>query len=704
MNTATTHYQAGVNWQQQQQLDLARQAYEDCLAADPAFYEAHHRLGLLCQQQQQWAAAEAHFKNALSLNPHFSMSYYHLGLLYQMQGHFERANQMYQHCVQINPGLWQAYYQLGVLAEQQQQLGEAFQAYQVCLSLNPALLEVYHHLGRLAVHHKQIRLAVSYYIQLLKLQPQRHELWDTLFQTLQWQPDIDLVMDCIKGLILHYPERTGLLLAKLAHYLEKQGEYEAALDVYEQALQYEFPERPLWELKKDLTIPLLPASQDELTQAVAKLEQHLTRHLARADLESIAPVADLAGLHTYLALFYAFSYVVYYGVNVYTLRRDCGRLFQRLVPATQQPLTAAVHVKSSRPTVGMLVSSGVPTAFCLGLLNQLDPERFAIQMWYTDQSAVVKFSPEQIQNPSLRYDVLSADLSCALAQIQAAQPNILYFTEPCYSPMQNFLASFRLAPCQFTSWLSLGTSGQPFMDYYISSELLETPQADAYYTEQLVRFKTIPAYFYRPELTGEPMSRADFGLPETGTMYACPQSALKFHLDFDPWIQAILEQDPTGFLVMVVTEQQKHLGELILRRFCQTIPHVMPRIWVLPGLKENLFLHLLALADVMLDTPHMAGGLTSSQGFAMGTPIVTLPGAFMHTRLTTGYYQQMGINGAVAQDAADYISLAVRLGTDLDYRAQLKAEIQANSHRLFEDVEAVKELTAFFETCGQRHE
>jgi len=38
------------------------------------------------------------------------------------------------------------------------------------------------------------------------------------------------------------------------------------------------------------------------------------------------------------------------------------------------------------------------------------------------------------------------------------------------------------------------------------------------------------------------------------------------------------------------------------------------------------FLHLQALADVLLDTIHFGGGNTSLEAFAFGTPVVTLPG------------------------------------------------------------------------------
>ena len=49
------------------------------------------------------------------------------------------------------------------------------------------------------------------------------------------------------------------------------------------------------------------------------------------------------------------------------------------------------------------------------------------------------------------------------------------------------LASLRLAPAQATSWGHPTTSGLPSIDYFLSSELMEPPNADEHYTERLIR-------------------------------------------------------------------------------------------------------------------------------------------------------------------------------------------------------------------------
>src|SRR5207237_4862511 len=86
------------------------------------------------------------------------------------------------------------------------------------------------------------------------------------------------------------------------------------------------------------------------------------------------------------------------------------------------------------------------------------------------------------------------------------------------------LAFPRLAPVQCVTWGHPVTSGIPTVDYFVSSTLFESEDADAHYTEKLVRLDSLPFYAYRPALPERFKARADLGLPTDMHIYACPQS------------------------------------------------------------------------------------------------------------------------------------------------------------------------------------
>jgi protein O-GlcNAc transferase len=93
----------------------------------------------------------------------------------------------------------------------------------------------------------------------------------------------------------------------------------------------------------------------------------------------------------------------------------------------------------------------------------------------------------------------------------------------------------------------------------------------------------------------------------------------------------------------------------------------------------------------MLDIIHFSGYTTSLEAFAVGTPVVTLPGKFQRGRHTQGLYKEMGVHDCVADSPSDYVKIAVRLGTDAAYREKIRAKILANRHRLYENPTVVDE-------------
>ena len=55
----------------------------------------------------------------------------------------------------------------------------------------------------------------------------------------------------------------------------------------------------------------------------------------------------------------------------------------------------------------------------------------------------------------------------------------------------------------------------------------------------------------------------------------------------------------------------------------------------------------------------------------------------------------MGVMDCVVSSPSEYIDLAVKLGTDADFRAAVSAKIQAGSDVLFENPAGVRELEEF---------
>ena len=182
-------------------------------------------------------------------------------------------------------------------------------------------------------------------------------------------------------------------------------------------------------------------------------------------------------------------------------------------------------------------------------------------------------------------------------------------------------------------------------------------------------------------------------------MYLCPHRIEKYHPDFDPLLQGILESDGEGFLV-ILTGQHLYAVEALKRRLERTLGTTLfSRIHWIAKLPAKAYYQLLTEADVVLDAPHYSSSLTGHDAFSMGTPIVTLPGRFKVERYAMALYHRMGMHDLIATDAEDYVRLAVRVACDRDFGEQMRSEIHLRRDCLFNDDTAIRNHEDFFEHC-----
>jgi predicted O-linked N-acetylglucosamine transferase (SPINDLY family) len=292
---------------------------------------------------------------------------------------------------------------------------------------------------------------------------------------------------------------------------------------------------------------------------------------------------------------------------------------------------------------------------------------------------------------------LPAFVPAARRLLEEAPQDVLFYPDLGMDPVSYGLALIRLAPVQCVTWGHPVTTGMDTMDYFLSSELLDPPGAKAHYAETLVRLKHLPICYDRPALPGPPPERARFGLPEDVHLYGCLQSLFKMHPEFDDLLGGILRRDERG-LIILLEGPNPHWGELLRRRFATTLPDVAGRIRFLPPQPRESFLGLTAAVDVLLDPIHFGGGNTSYEALAFGVPVVTLPSPYLRGRITLALYGQMGVLDCVASDAAAYVDVAVRLGTDKDYRETICAKILAANSVLYGNTAGVREVEEFIKS------
>jgi predicted O-linked N-acetylglucosamine transferase (SPINDLY family) len=265
-----------------------------------------------------------------------------------------------------------------------------------------------------------------------------------------------------------------------------------------------------------------------------------------------------------------------------------------------------------------------------------------------------------------------------------------------------FLPFAGLAPVQCTSWGVQVTTGLSTIDYYISSALLESADADAHYSEALVRLPCLLSYQQRTPRPDPSADRGEFGLPPSAHLYACLQRPLKLHPAFDSLMAGILRRDPHGRVVLLKNPSGIAAAQ-VAHRQRMTIPDVADRIVWLPFQKRAAYHRLLSLADVVLDPVPYGVGSSAYDIFSYDIPLVTLPGPYNAGRYALACYRRMEILDLVATTPDEYVEIAVRLASDRDYREEIQARIAHSSPILFDDLSVVREHEQFFERAIGGH-
>jgi len=387
-------------------------------------------------------------------------------------------------------------------------------------------------------------------------------------------------------------------------------------------------------------------------------------------------------------------FLAYHGHGDVAIQRQIASLVAR--GYTPQPVEPGPARSDGRVRVGLVSTyfkNHTIGKLNLGTVRNIDRERFSVHVFsigdHQDRTATA------FRRCADHYEAVPRSLDAARAAIARANLDVLLFTDIGMEPVTYFLAFSRLAPVQCVTWGHPITTGIDTVDYFISAVDAECDGNERHYSERLVALRTMQPHYARPQIAGGRKPRAALGVPDDRTLYLCPQSLFKFHPDFDVILREILRGDPRGILVLV-EGQNRTWSELLKARFRNTLPDVAHRILFLPRMSGADFMSLIACADVVLDTPVFCGGNTTYEALGLGKPVVTLPSDLLRGRLTYAVYRKMGYLDCVADDPARYVDIALRLGTDLDFRRTAEAAVQERAASLFEDLRAVRELEGLF--------
>lgn len=693
------------------QIVEAEQLYQQVLALEPNQPDALHLLGVIAYQRGQPASAAELIRRAIRVYPHSAEMHKNLGLVLLSLRQFAEAEASFHGCLQLAPHDAEVWHQLATAQRAQAKLAESEQSCREAIRCRPDHADALDQLGRLIQFRGGYAEAEDYFRRAIAAQPQhvsaRVNLATSASAAGHWSEAQRLFQEALQihpnhlhalvgfGSMLHDqglsaegaaileravnidPKHAGARAA-LGTVLQKVGRTEDARAQLAESLRLK-PSSGV-QMRLALMSYIIAPSSAELRANWERCQSDLAV-LEAAPPKIDNPLTDVGDTPFFFA---------YQAVDTRSLLERIAGLYRRTSPRLEYVAPHCRPGQSVRP-VGAPLRVGVISKFFhdhpvgkfyLELLRQLDRTRFhvtALTMSHVDD-AVSRALPTAAD----RVVKVGADLWLAHEQIASEQLDVLIYTDIGMDPWTYLLAFARLAPVQCVLPGHPITTGMKTLDYYISSQLMEPSDGAEHYSEQLVQLESLPSAMPRPQLPASIGTRAELGLPLDGNLYMSAQTVYKYHPDYDDLWGHILRGDPHGRVIIFagrIDEWTKRLQ----RRLQTALGDVYDRVVWKTRVSHEEYLQAISHAAALLDPPAFNGGTTSVEAVAAGVPIVTLPGPFMRMRTTLGVYRLIGVTDTVAQNAAEYVAIALRLAHDPAWRESIVGRIRAGSGKLFEE-------------------
>jgi protein O-GlcNAc transferase len=263
-------------------------------------------------------------------------------------------------------------------------------------------------------------------------------------------------------------------------------------------------------------------------------------------------------------------------------------------------------------------------------------------------------------------------------------------------PKIQILSSLRLAPIQCNTWGHPVTSGFKNIDYYLSSDLMETQNSQAYYSEKLITLPGLGINYEVPNLSK--IQKPVISKNLNSIIFLNLQSLFKL-LPNDDHIYLDIVKKYSNCCFWFIQEKEDSVTNIFkqrLRKLFENQELDFERYFYFhPKCSEDEFFGLIEESDIILDSLNWSGGNTSLEAISLNKPIVTCPSQFMRGRHTYAILKTLGIDETIAISKDNYIEISVKLASDVNYRNLIINKIRKNKKKIFNDDKPIRFIEDF---------
>ncbi len=603
----------------------AQQCYRQILAVDPNQADAWNLLGVVHVQCGRHDDGVECIRRALVLRPDWAEALYNLGWAVREQKKPEEAAACLRRAIALKPDYFEAHDALGAVLQEQGNADDAVACHRRALELRPNDAAAHNNLGFSLAAQRRLAEAAACYRRALELKPDFAMAHNNLGLTLREDGKLSEAAACHRRALELDPDDAAAY-NNLGIALAAQGNLDDAVACHRRAL----------ELK-----PGVPEAHSNVLFAL--------------QYRSGVSLAELAAAHG-----------EYERLHAAPLRAEWGR-YENVRDADRRLRVGFVSPDFGRHPVGY---------FLVRCLENLD-RRQCETACYSDRIPKDDLTARLQAAAGLWRDVIGLDNQRLAERIRADRIDVLFDLAGHTGGNRPLMFARKPAPIQVTWAGYVGTTGLAAMDYILANRYEIPPQAEAFYSERVLRMPDDYICYDPPDYAPavSPLSAIHQGY---ATLAAFHNPAKITPQVVEVWAR-ILRRLPGSRLVLKYRgmDDPAVTGRLAGLFAAQAVD---------PARLEFLGFspHAQALAeyqrvDLALDSFPYSGGLTTCEALWMGVPVVTCPGETFAGRHSLSHLSNVGLTETIAQDLDEYVETAAALATDLPRLAALRADLRTRT-------------------------
>jgi len=696
-NNLVDKFNNAVKFHTEGKFNNAKELYIEVLKIKPDHFLALSNLGIIYSQTKHYNKAVEIFNKVLKINPKYSEGYNNLGNVFFELLKYDLALENYKKAIKLNPKFSNAYNNIGNIYFKRKNLEKAIESYNsaILYDLDKTNDKSFYNLGNIYRELDDIKKSIECYQKAIKINPNSVPAYINLSISLSNNGDImDAIHYCQKA--LNKDPKNILALNNLGKYFQEIGKENLSVDCYQKGINID-PTllKSRWLLMN--TFPIIYKDFEQIEFFKKNFEKNIF------EIENILNKKinyDKEHLITTLSSCTNF-YLHYQADDVTHLQKKYGdvvhKLTKRVFPQFQEKIPIKKSSKSIK--VGFISSyfyDHVVSKLFKNWIANLNKDNFKTYVHHIGQTQdettiLIKKNCHSFSHEKDIYKIIN--------NINSNKLDVLIFLDIGMDPKMQILGNLKLAPIQCCAYGVPVTTGFKNIDYFLSSELMETKISQKHYSEKLIKLPDLGIDYDAPKKSK--LTNSSYKKEKDKVYFLNLQSNYKLLPQHDHIYFEIIKNNPSARFWFLGTK-----NDFIASKFKERIATLCNEQGVnldefftfYPQMTFKNYLNLIENSDIILDSIGWSGLNTSLEAISLNKPIVTLPSNFMRGRHTFGILKVLKIDELICNSKEEYVSLASKLSKNLVLREEISKKIKVNKKLLFNNPKPVKFLEKFLES------